>query len=62
MRASEYGHHDIVRTLLQGGADVNATSEVRNQMMMMRMMMMMIIIIVLTIMTIIMMAVNENYN
>ena len=48
MRASEYGHHDVVRTLLQGGADINAKSEVRNQMMMMMM--------------IIMMAVKENYN
>ena len=47
MRASEYGHHDVVRTLLQGGADINAKSEVRNQMMMMM---------------IIMMAVKENYN
>ena len=51
MRASEYGHHDVVRTLLQGGADINAKSDVRNQMMIMMMLMM-----------IIMMAVNENYN
>ena len=52
MRASENGHLDIVRTLLDGGADINAKSEVRNQMMMMMMIMIMII----------MMAVNENYN
>ena len=31
--ASSYGYLDAVRTLLQGGADVNAQSNVRNQMM-----------------------------
>jgi len=35
MYASERGHFEIVRTLLQRGADVNAKSNVRNQMMMM---------------------------
>jgi hypothetical protein len=44
MLASWKGHHDIVRTLLQAKADVNAQNDVRNQMMMM-----MIIIILLTI-------------
>ena len=52
MRASRYDHHDIVRTLLEGGADVNAKNNVRNQMMIiilltiliMMMMMMMIVI------------------
>ncbi len=47
-----YGHHDIVRTLLEGGGDVNAKDKVRNQMMIiilliiffMLMMMLMIII------------------
>ena len=45
------GHHDIVRTLLEGGGDVNAKDKVRNQIMMMilltffLMMMIMIIII-----------------
>jgi ankyrin repeat protein len=33
MEASKWGHHDIVRTLLEAGADVNAKSMVRNQMM-----------------------------
>ena len=42
MRASEYGHLDTVRTLLECKADVGAKDEVR--------MMMMTIMIVLTIM------------
>ena len=44
MEASYNGRHEVVRTLLQGGADVNAQCYVRNQMMMMMMMMMIIII------------------
>ena len=46
--ASWNGHADIVRTLLEYGADVEAKNNVRNHMMMMVMNM----IIVLTIMTI----------
>jgi hypothetical protein len=34
MRASKNGHLEIVHTLLQGKADVNAKDEVRNQIMM----------------------------
>jgi ankyrin repeat protein len=53
MWASWNGHHDIVRTLLEAKADVNAEDKVRNQMMMkilvtiflMLMMMMMMIVI-----------------
>ena len=45
MRASGNGHHDIVRTLLEAKADLNAKTKVRNQLMMM----IMIIIILLTI-------------
>ncbi len=45
MYASKWGHHDIVRTLLEAKADLNAKNNVRNQMMMM----MIIIIILLTI-------------
>ncbi len=44
MLAIRNGQHDIVRTLLEAKADVNAKSNVRNQLMMM-----MIIIILLTI-------------
>jgi ankyrin repeat protein len=34
MEASYNGHHDIVRTLLEAKADLNAKTKVRNQMMM----------------------------
>jgi len=44
MWASENGHHDIVCTLLEGGADINAQTNVRNQMIMM------IIVVILSIM------------
>jgi len=33
MYASENGHHDIVRTLLEAKADINAKNNVRNQFM-----------------------------
>jgi ankyrin repeat protein len=42
MWASQNGNHDIVRTLLENGADLNAKNNVSNQMMMM-----LIIIIIL---------------
>ncbi len=44
MWASGNGYHDIVRTLLEAKADLNAKTYVRNQMMMM-----ILIIILLTI-------------
>ena len=34
MRASWNGHLEVVRTLLESGADINAKDNVRNQMMM----------------------------
>ena len=46
MVASVIGRHDIVHTLLEGRANVNATNDVRNQMMLMMMMMMMIVIFI----------------
>ncbi len=44
MDASQKGHLEVVRTLLEGGAYVNAQNNVRNQMMMMIMLMKKIII------------------
>ncbi len=49
MQASYYGHHDIVRTLLEAKANVNAQNKVRNQMMMMIMMMMMMMMMMMRI-------------
>ena len=53
MWASGNGHLDIVRTLLESKADVNAQSNVRNQMMMMMMMMMIILLTILIMMMIV---------
>jgi ankyrin repeat protein len=44
------GDEDVIRTLLEGGADINAKCNVRNQIMMM-----IIIIILLSIMMLLMM-------
>ena len=52
MRASLNGHHEVVGTLSEGGADVNAKDKVRNEMMMV------IMIILLTISMMIVMMTN----
>ena len=57
MRASTRGHLDIVHTLLDGGANLNAQANVRNQMIMM---MMMIILLTILIMMMMMMIVVIN--
>ena len=54
MRASKYGHHDIVRTLLEAKADLNAKNNVRNQLMMM------MIIILLTILMMMIVVINDE--
>ena len=38
MRASQNGYHEVVRTLLEGGTDVNDKTNVRNQKMILMMM------------------------
>jgi len=45
MGASELGKLEVVRTLLEGGADVNAQTNVSNQMRVMMIMMMIIIML-----------------
>ena len=55
MNASGNGHLNVVRTLLEAGADLNAKTNVRNQMMMMMMMVTMIIIIIILFTILIMM-------
>ena len=52
MIASYNGHHDVVRNLLEYKFDINAKSEVRNQMMMMT------LIIVITTMVMLMIVIN----
>ncbi len=59
MFASENGHHDIVRTLLEAKADLNAKANVRNQMMMM--MMMIIILLTILMMMLMMMIVIDVF-
>ena len=56
MRASWNGHLNVVRTLLDGGGDVNAQNKVRNEMMMM----MIIILLTILIMMMMMMIVVIN--
>ena len=59
MLASENGHLDIVRTLLEAGGDINAQNNVRNQMMMM---MMIILLTILIMMMMMMMMMNVVIN
>ena len=63
MMASGNGHHDIVRTLLEAKADLNAQDNVRNQMVMMiiillTILMMMIMMIVIDVF----MLIIDNYD
>ena len=56
MWASQNGQHDIVRTLLEAKADLNAKNKVRNQLMMM-----IIIVILLTMMMMLLMIVIDVF-
>ena len=66
MWASEKGHLDIVRTLLEGKANLNAQNNVRNQMMMMMIIVLTIIMMMILMMMIIVidvfMLIIDNYD
>ena len=53
MGASWNGHLNVVRTLLDGGGDVNAKNKVRNQMMMMMMILLTILIMMMMMMIVV---------
>ena len=59
MRASENGHLDIVRTLLDAGGDLNAQNNVRNQMMMMMMIILLTILIMMMMMMMMIVVIND---
>ena len=60
MGASRNGHLDIVRTLLEGRADINAKNKVRNQMMMMMMMMILLTILIKMMMMMMIVVINDE--
>jgi len=68
MMASQNGHHDIVRTLLEGKADSNAQNDVRNQLMMMMMIIKIIILLTILMMMLMMIVIDvfmlkvDNYD
>ena len=61
MGASENGHLDIVITLLEAGANLNAQNNVRNQMMMM-MIIVLTIIMMMIIVIYVFMLIIDNYD
>ena len=60
MMASWNGHLDIVRTLLDGGGDINVKNNVRNQMMMMMMIILLTILIMMMMMMMIVVINDED--
>ena len=60
MRASEHGHLNVVRTLLEVGGDINAQNKVRNQMMMMMMIIMLLTILIMMMMMMIVVINDED--
>ena len=58
MYASLNDHLQVIRTLLEGGADVNVKNNVRNQMMMMMTMMMMMMLMMMMMMMMMMIVIN----
>ncbi len=64
MWASYNGHHDIVRTLLEAKADLNAQNNVRNQMMMIIFLILLTILMMMIMMIVIdvFMLIIDNYD
>ncbi len=65
MWASWNGHHDIVRTLLEAKADLNAKTKVRNQYMMMMMIIILLTILMILLLMIVIdvfMLIIDNYD
>ena len=60
MIASLNGHLDIVRTLLDGGGDLNAKDNVRNQMMMMMMIIKILTILIMMMMMMMIVVINDE--
>jgi len=61
MKASQNGQLEVVRTLLEVGGDVDAKSNVRNQMMMMIMMIIIMIRLLIILMMMLMMIVIDVF-
>ena len=62
MMASGKGHHDIVRTLLEAKADLNAKTNVRNQLMMMIVILITILMMMMMIVIDVFMLIIDNYD
>jgi ABC-type Na+ efflux pump permease subunit len=60
MRASQNGYHEVVRTLLEGGTDVNDKTNVRNQKMILMMMMMILMIVFIIMMYLMIIVINDE--
>ena len=61
MWASRNGYHDIVRTLLEAKADVNAKNNVRNQMMMIMILILLTILMMMIVIDVFMLII-DNYD
>ena len=53
MVASMYGHLELVRTLLEAKADINAKNDVRNQLMMIILLIIFLMLMMMTMMMIV---------
>ncbi len=61
MKASWRGQHEVVRTLLEAKADVNAKDNVRNQMMMIMILILLTILMMMIVIDVFMLII-DNYD